>query len=46
MPVCTEAGEAILEEENDDLVCTDPAESDRQTIHASTVGMISEELGL
>ncbi len=46
MPVCTEAGEAILEEENDDPVCTDPAGSNREAVHANIVGMISEELGL
>ncbi len=46
MPVCTEAGEAILVEENDDPVCTDPERSNREAIHASIIGMISEELGL
>ncbi|MEO0496228.1 MAG: hypothetical protein AAF141_02505 [Pseudomonadota bacterium] len=46
MPVCTEAGEAILEEENDDPVCTDPAGSHREAIHASIIRMIAEELGL
>lgn len=46
MPVCTEAGEAILAEDNDDPVCTDPEGSDREAIHASIIGMIAEELGL
>ena len=46
MPVCTEAGEAILAEENDDPVCTDPEGSDRLAIHASIISMIAEELGL
>jgi len=46
MPVCTEAVEAILEEDDDDPVCTDPEGSDRAAIHASIIGMITEELGL
>ena len=46
MPVCTEVGEAILAEENDDPVCTDPEGSDREAIHSSIIGMIAEELGL
>ncbi|MEM9708633.1 MAG: hypothetical protein AAF871_07530 [Pseudomonadota bacterium] len=46
MPICTEAGEAILAEENDDPVCTDPEGSNREAIHASIIGMIAEELGL
>ncbi|MEM9584838.1 MAG: hypothetical protein AAGA08_17130 [Pseudomonadota bacterium] len=46
MPICTPAGEAILIEENDDPVCTDPAGSDRASIHASIVDLISAEFGL
>ncbi|MEL6639956.1 MAG: hypothetical protein AAFN63_01585 [Pseudomonadota bacterium] len=46
MPVCTEAGEAILAEEDDDPVCTDPEGSNREAIHASIISMIAEELGL
>lgn len=46
MPICTSAAEAILAEENDDPVCTDPAGSDRAAIHASIVDLIAEELGL
>lgn len=46
MPICTPSGEAILEEEGDDPVCTDPAGSDRATIHTKIVDLISEELAL
>ncbi len=46
MPICTPAGAAILAEENDDPVCTDPAGSDRAAIHESIVSLISQELGL
>lgn len=46
MPICTPSGEAILAEENDDPVCTDPAGSDRAAIHARIINLIAEELGL
>lgn len=46
MPICTPAGEAILAEEHDDPVCTDPAGVDRAAIHARIVDLISAELGL
>lgn len=46
MPLCTPAGAAILEEEEDDPVCTDPAGSDRAAIHAAIVDLISEQFGL
>lgn len=46
MPICTPAGEAILVEENDDPVCTDPAGSDRARIHATIIDLIAEDLGL
>jgi len=46
MPICTPAGEAILAEDKDDPVCTDPNGSDRAAIHAGIVAMIAEELGL
>lgn len=46
MPLCKLAGEAILAEEGDDPVCTDPAGSDRAAIHARIVALIAEELGL
>lgn len=46
MPLCTAAGAAILAEENDDPVCTDPQGSDRAAIHDRIVGLIAEDLGL
>jgi predicted dienelactone hydrolase len=46
MPLCTSAGEAILAEEKDDPVCTDPAGSDRATIHDRIVTLIADELDL
>ncbi|MEO0829589.1 MAG: hypothetical protein AAFY03_03930 [Pseudomonadota bacterium] len=46
MPVCKPAGEAILKEEKDDPVCTDPEGTDRSMVHAAIVEAIAEELGL
>lgn len=46
MPMCTPAGEAILAEEQDDPVCTDPLGSDRAAIHGEIVSLMSEALGL
>ena len=46
MPLCTASGAAILAEENDDPVCTDPQGSDRAAIHDRIVGLIAEDLGL
>ena len=46
MPNCTPSGAAILAEENDDPVCTDPAGSDRAEIHAKIIDLIAKELGL
>lgn len=46
MPLCTPAGAAILAEENDDPVCTDPEGTDRAAIHARIVALIAEQLGL
>ena len=46
MPLCTPAGEAILAEEKDDPVCTDPAGSDRAAIHERIVTVIAHELNL
>jgi len=46
MPVCKPAGEAILKEENDDPVCTDPAGTDRAAVHDAIVEMIAADLGL
>lgn len=46
MPICTPAGETILAEENDDPLCTDPAGSDRATIHDRVISLMTKELGL
>ena len=45
MPICKLKGEAILKEENDDPVCTDPPGSDRAAIHAKIVNLMAESLG-
>lgn len=45
MPICTPAGAAILKEEKDDPVCTDPAGTDRAEVHARLVDLIAKELG-
>ena len=45
MPICKLKGEAILKEENDDPVCTDPPGSDRAAIHARIVNLMAESLG-
>jgi len=44
MPVCKPAGRAILAEEGDDPVCTDPAGSDRKQIHSAIITLIAEAL--
>jgi hypothetical protein len=46
MPLCKPAGEAILAEEKDDPVCTDPAGGDRQTIHDRIIQRIAAHFGL
>ncbi len=46
MPICTQAGEAILRDEGDDPVCTDPAGTDRATVHAGIIDAIAGQLGL
>lgn len=46
MPICKPAGEAILAEDMDDPVCTDPAGSDRSAIHDGIIDLLAEELGL
>lgn len=46
MPVCTAAGEAILAEEKDDPVCTDPDGSDRAEVHSKIIDLIAQELSL
>lgn len=46
MPLCQPAGAAILEDEQDDPVCTDPAGADRAAIHARIVSALAADLGL
>jgi predicted dienelactone hydrolase len=46
MPVCKPAGEAILQAEQDDPVCTDPDGTDRAAVHQAIIDLIAEELGL
>lgn len=46
MPICKPAGEAILLEENDDPVCTDPEGTDREAIHMAIVDLMAAELAL
>lgn len=46
MPLCKPAGEAILQNENDDPVCTDPVGTDRAAVHAAIVEAIASDLGL
>lgn len=46
MPVCKPAGEAILIEENDDRVCTDPDGTDRAAVHAAIIDAMALQLDL
>lgn len=46
MPLCKPAGEAILIEEEDDPVCTDPAGTDRESVHAEIIDAMAKQLGL
>ncbi|GHB42256.1 dienelactone hydrolase [Pseudovibrio japonicus] len=46
MPLCKPEGEAILIEENDDPVCTDPAGTDRSSVHDDIIDAMAEQLGL
>ena len=46
LPQCTDMGAAILEEENDDPVCTDPEGADRAAIHAQVLSATVEHLML
>ena len=43
---CTPAGAAILADESDDPVCTDPVGTDRIAVHAKIVGDIAQFFGL
>ncbi len=46
LPLCKPAGEAILAEENDDPVCTDPAGANRAELHDAVIELIATDLGL
>lgn len=46
LPVCKPMGALILEEENDDPVCTDPEGTDRAALHAEIIAAMTEQLGL
>ena len=46
MPLCKPAGPAILEEERDDPVCTDPQGADRAEVHARIINSLAADLGL
>ncbi|WP_298259232.1 hypothetical protein [uncultured Litoreibacter sp.] len=46
LPLCKPAGPAILKEEGDDPVCTDPQGANRAAIHAQVIDLISTQLGL
>jgi predicted dienelactone hydrolase len=46
LPLCTENGAAILADEKDDPVCTDPIGADRGDIHARVIAATRAHLGL
>ena len=46
LPVYKPAGEAILREEDDDPVCTDPPGTNRAAVHDSILSQIASDLGL
>ena len=46
MPLCKPAGTQILEDENDDPVCTDPDGTDRAAVHAQVIDRLASDLGL
>lgn len=46
MPICKPEGEAILIEEKDDPVCTDPEGTDRSGVHAGIVDLMAKALDL
>ncbi|WP_170118993.1 hypothetical protein [Roseicyclus mahoneyensis] len=45
-PSCQLAGAAILEADQDDPVCTDPAGTDRAAVRATIITAIANALGL
>ncbi len=46
LPLCKPMGAAILAEEGDDPVCTDPEGTDRAAIHAAIIAQLAGDLGL
>ena len=46
MPLCRPEGEAILEEEKDDPVCSDPEGTSRKEVHRRITTLIAQRLGL
>jgi predicted dienelactone hydrolase len=44
--VCKPAGEAILAEEKDDPVCTDPKGTDRKSVHDTIIAEVAKHFGL
>ncbi len=46
MPICKPEGEAILAEEKDDPVCTDPAGTDRQAKHEQIIAAMAQHFKL
>ncbi len=46
LPLCQPGGEVILRAENDDSVCTDPAGTNREAVHADILSQIVSDLEL
>ena len=46
LPLCTQKGAMILEEEKDDPVCTDPEGAERAVIHEQVIEAVAAHLGL
>ena len=46
LPLCKPMAEAILIEEGDDPVCTDPVGADRAAVHQAIIDRIAGDLGL
>jgi predicted dienelactone hydrolase len=46
LPICKPMGEAILKEEGDDPICSDPEGTDRAAVHKAIIARIAGDLGL
>lgn len=46
LPLCKPQGAAILEEEKDDPVCTDPEGTDRAAVHEQIIEVMAAKIGL